>query len=79
MARMARISDGNAHPPVKINLWMKPLHGSSSWRGRPFGSAQAGCIRSPRRPFPGTFEFASIRADSWLRWHSIFNHIWKVN
>ena len=30
--------------------------------------------RSPRRPLP-RFEFASIRVDSWLRWHSIFNHI----
>jgi hypothetical protein len=26
------------------------------------------------RALPG-FEFVSIRVDSWLGWHSIFNHI----
>ena len=30
--------------------------------------------RSPRQPLP-RFEFVGIRVDSWLRWHSIFNHI----
>jgi hypothetical protein len=32
----------------------------------------AAIAKSPRRPLP-RFEFASIRVDSWLRWHSIFN------
>src|SRR4029077_8210662 len=30
--------------------------------------------RSPRQPLL-RFEFGSIRGDSWLRWHSICNHI----
>jgi hypothetical protein len=33
-----------------------------------------GVARSPRRPFP-RFEFVVVRGDSWLGWHSIFNHI----
>jgi hypothetical protein len=42
--------------------------------GKKVGDGEEAIAKSPRRPLPG-FEFASIRADSWLGWHSIFNHI----
>jgi hypothetical protein len=42
--------------------------------GKKVRDGEEAIAKSPRRPLL-RFEFASIRADSWLGWHSIFNHI----